>query len=80
MKSQMRNFKSYYDEYKEFYEGVFELARMENKFSMQEPTLEEAKNYNKLYGETLLQCPTGTNIEDLIGLAVVGELSKKIQH
>ena len=70
---EIRNFKSYLKEYEEFYQGILELARMENNFYGKEVSLESAKKYNKLYEEIISQCSKGTNIEDLIGLVVVSE-------
>lgn len=76
----IRDFKSYYKEYEEFYDEVLELARMENKFlgkEGEEISFEEAKKYNQSKEGILSQCPKGTNIEDLVGLVVVGELKRK---
>ena len=73
----IRDFKSYYTEYNEFYGTVLELARMENKFAGGEIGDEEAKYYHKLKEGILSQCPKGTDIEDLIGLVVVGNLREK---
>ena len=74
----IRLFGDYFAEYKEFYESVLKLARMENKFSEEEVTFEQAKKYQELERGILSQCPEGTDIEDLIGLVVVGESRKKI--
>ncbi len=76
----IKDFKSYYKEYEEYYGAVLELARMENRLlgkKEKEISFEEAKKYNQLKEGILSQCPKGTNIEDLIGLVVVGELKKK---
>ncbi len=74
---EMISFENYFKEYKEFYEGVFELAKMQNKISGREITFEELKKYNKLEKELLSQCPEGTDIQDLIGLVVVGESKRE---
>jgi len=76
----IRSFKDYSTKYKNFYGGVLELARMENRSldkDEKEISFEEAKKYNQLKENILSQCPVGTDIEDLIGLVVVGELRRR---
>ncbi|MDP3026661.1 MAG: hypothetical protein Q8N63_03055 [Nanoarchaeota archaeon] len=73
----MRNFDSYFREYKEFYEGILDLARLEEKYLSKEPSFEETKEYNKIIKAITASCPEGITIEDLIGVVVVGELKKK---
>lgn len=72
----MRPFEDYFVEYQDFYNGVLKLARMEDRFLQKEATYEETIKYHQLKERILSQCPAGTNIEDLIGLVVVGELTK----
>ena len=69
-------FNDYYKEYKEFYDGVLRLARMDDKFSEREATFEEAKEYQSLYNSIISDCQNKIRIEDLIGLVVVGEFRK----
>ncbi len=81
MKSDMKSFEAYFrkywDEYPEdsFYDGILELAEMEDDFSRRDPkdiSDEEAIKYHGLLAEMLSECPPGTDIENLIGLVVVG--------
>ncbi len=64
--------------YRELYEGVLELAMMEDKLSRpgKEVTLEEARAYSRLTNDILSQCSPGTDIEDLIGLVVAASRAK----
>jgi hypothetical protein len=75
----IRDFKDYHHEYQEFYDAVFILAKMEDKFLSlkRKVTFSEAKKYQELYQGIMSQCPEGTDIEDLIGLVVVAETKKK---
>jgi len=57
-----------------FYNDVLRLAKMEDEFSRRQPNDEEARKYIELGEDILEQCDNGTNIEDLIGLVVVGEV------
>jgi len=73
----LRNFEDYFAEYEQFYGAIFDLAKMEKRYLTEEPSFEESKKYHQLLEGILSQCPKGTDIEDLIGLVVVGELMKR---
>ena len=73
----MKNFNDYFGKYEEFYEGILELARLEEKYLSKEPSFEETREYNKIIEAINVSCPRGITIEDLIGVIVVGELKKK---
>lgn len=73
----MRNFDYYFKAYEEFHEGILKLARLEEEYLKREPSFEEVREYNRIIEAITASCPEGITIEDLIGVAVVGELKKK---
>ena len=62
-----------------FYADVLKLAKMEDEFSRRGEGVsdDEAKGYVELREKILGQCSDGTDVDDLVGLVVVGELGKK---
>ncbi|MEK6936067.1 MAG: hypothetical protein AABW67_04720 [Nanoarchaeota archaeon] len=73
----MRSFKDYFEKYKEFYEGILELAKIEDEVSKKQVSHRQEEIYQEMYNSIMSQCPAGTNIEDLIGLVVVGKFKNK---
>ena len=76
MGNNMKSLSHYYRVYGDFYDAILQLAKMENDFSKREPSDEEIREYSGLKRDVLSECPEGTDIEDLIGLVVVGEVRK----
>ena len=77
MRNDMKSFEKYFMKYWDedplysFYDRVLELAKMEDEFSRREPSGEEVRDYSRLKDDILGECSDGTDIEDLIGMAVV---------
>ena len=93
MEGKIRSSEEYFRKYwdvesdRSFYDGILELAEIEDDFSRRDPkdiSDDEVIKYQRLLTEMLSECPEGTNIENLIGLVVVGRrqllVKKKVKE